>query len=75
MTRREALLALAVLFALLATGMTWLFGPYGLIGCALLGGAAVLLGFERVDPRAEAVPDAAPEPRDFFASIGRDLPL
>jgi hypothetical protein len=66
MTRREALLALTCMFALLATGLTWLFGPYGLIGCALLGGAAVLLGFERVEPRGEAVSDAVPDPLGAF---------
>lgn len=73
MTRREALLALAVMFALFAAGLTWLLGPYGLIACAIAGAAAVLLGFERVERHGEAVPDAVPDP--LVAALERDFSL
>jgi hypothetical protein len=73
-TRREALLAVGIMFVLLTGGLTWLFGPYGLISCALLGAAAVLLGFERVvERRGEAVSDAVPEPNPLLAALERDF--
>jgi hypothetical protein len=76
MTRREALIALGLMFTLFAGGLTWLFGPYGLIGAGLAGGAAVLLGFERVvERRGEAVSDAVPERDDLFAALERDFSL
>lgn len=76
MTRREALLALGIMFALLTSGLTWLLGPFGLIICAVLGAAAVLLGFERVvEPRGEAVSDVVPEPEHLFAALERDFSL
>lgn len=62
MTRREALAALAAMFALFAAGLTWLLGPFGLIACGVLGTAAVIFCFERVDKsRGEDVADALPQ--------------
>lgn len=61
MTRREGLLALGLMFALVAGGVTWLFGPLGLILIGLIGFAAVVFGFERVDPpRGEDVEGTVP---------------
>jgi predicted PurR-regulated permease PerM len=74
MTRREGLVALTVMFALFTAGLTWLFGPYGLIACAVIGAAAVLLGFERVEQRrGETLPDAVPE--QVHAAFERDFSL
>lgn len=74
MTRREGLAVLGVMFALFTAGITWQFGPFGLVICALLGGAAVVFCFERVDkPRGEDVADAVP--REIFAAFERDLSL
>ncbi|MFD8117085.1 hypothetical protein [Streptomyces microflavus] len=41
MTRAEALCALIFAFLLIAAGVVWLFGPYGLVGAGVVGGAAV----------------------------------
>lgn len=77
MTRREALGALLLMFLLLTGGLAWLFGAIGLIAAALLGGAAVLFGFqkaEEVSPgRAVDVPDTVPDA--LLEAYGRDLPL
>lgn len=71
MTRRESLAAIGLLYLLLAVGVTWQFGPIGLIACAVLGIAAVLFLFERVeDRRGEGVPDPVPDP---LAAFERDL--
>jgi hypothetical protein len=75
MTRREGLAALLLMFCLLATGLAWQFGPLGLICAAILGTAAILFCFQRVErverSRAEPVPDDVPE---LFAALGRDRP-
>ena len=65
MTRGEALAAFAFAFLLVATGLTWLLGPYGLIISGLALAAAVLFGVRIVEERrAEPVPDAS-SPRAF----------
>lgn len=60
MTRREALLALLLAFVLVAVGLTWLFGPYGLICSGITLVACILLGFERVGD-GEAVEVSVPQ--------------
>ena len=57
MSRREALAALLVAFALIAAGMTWLFGPFGLIGAGLTLAAAVTFGINVEERRGEPVAD------------------
>jgi hypothetical protein len=71
MTRREALLALAVAFALVTAGLAWLLGGAGLIIGGILAAAATLLGFERIDEerRGEALEDAVPQPGRGFARL------
>jgi hypothetical protein len=73
MTRREALLALGLMYALLVAGVTWQFGPLALAASGIAGVAAVLFLFERVEPRGEAVPD--PAARESFAAFERDFSL
>lgn len=63
MTRREALAALLFAFLLVAAGLTWLFGAYGLIGSGFLFAAITLLGFERVTVIGEVVEDPVPQQR------------
>lgn len=67
MTRREALLALAVALALIVAGLTWLLGGYGLIAGGLLVAAVTLFGFERIGEgqRGETLEDAVPQQRGF----------
>lgn len=43
MTRGEALIAVAMAILLVTAGLTWLFGPYGLIGCGAVLLVAVLV--------------------------------
>jgi len=75
MTRREGLAALLLMFLLVAAGLTWQFGGWGLIAAGLAGLAVVLLAFQRVEeagPRGgEHVPDTVQE---LFAAYERDLP-
>ena len=55
MTRREMLIFMLVSVAMIAAGLTWIFGPWGLIGT----GAAVLVGVPLlVNEREEDKPDA-----------------
>jgi len=55
MTRREALAAVLISVAMIAAGLTWMFGPWGLIGT----GAVVLAGvLTVVNERREAKPNA-----------------
>lgn len=51
-TRREALMVVLAGIAMITAGLTWMFGPYGLIGtgAALVVGVPVLL-----DERPEKV--------------------
>lgn len=42
MRRREAVVALCFALAAVTAGLTWLFGPYGLIGIGVLVAVAVL---------------------------------
>ena len=63
MTKREALLALALAFLLVAAGLTWLFGPYGLIGAGLALATAVTFGINVEERRGEAVADPVPPDR------------
>jgi hypothetical protein len=72
-TRREALLALALMYALFVAGLTWWLGPIALAAAGMLGLAAVAFLFERVEARGEAVPDAVP--REWREALDRDLPL
>lgn len=61
MTRRESLLVLGIAYALMISGLTWLFGPYGLIIGGLAVCATTLFAFERVsEARGEALEDAVP---------------
>lgn len=73
MTRREALAALGLMYALLVAGVTWQFGPLGLILSGFVGLAVVAFAFERVEPRGEAVPDAVP--RETLEAFERDFSL
>lgn len=61
MRRREAVALLLVAAGLIAAGLVWLFGPYGLIGSGLGFGAAVLFVFDIREefPSAEPVADLA----------------
>lgn len=59
MRRREAFALLAVGLALVAAGLTWLFGPYGLIGAGLGLAAFALIGAEVRDDSGEALGAAA----------------
>lgn len=55
MTRREMLIFVFFAVAMIAAGLTWIFGPWGLIGT----GAVVLIGIPIiVDEREEAKTDA-----------------
>ena len=72
MTRREALIALGLMYALLVAGVTWQFGPIALAVSGLAGLAAVAFLFERVEARGEAVPDAVP--REWREAFERDQP-
>lgn len=55
-TRREALAAMAAAFVLIAAGLVWLLGPYGLILAGLVLAATVLFGVNITEgPRGEAV--------------------
>lgn len=73
MTRREALTALALMYALFVAGITWQFGPLALALSGLVGLAAVAFLFERVEPVGEAVPDAVP--REVLDAFARDFSL
>ncbi len=55
MTRREMLISVLVAVAMIAAGLTWIFGPWGLVGT----GGVVLVGvLTVVNEREEAKPDA-----------------
>jgi hypothetical protein len=55
MTRREMMIFLLLAVAMIAAGLTWIFGPWGLIGT----GVVVLIGVPIIiDEREEAKPDA-----------------
>ena len=77
MTRRECLATLLLMFLLLAAGLTWQFGPFGLIGAALFGAAIALFAFQRVEEverrRGEHVPDTVPDA--LLEAFERDRPL
>jgi hypothetical protein len=73
MTRREALLALGLMYALLVAGVTWQFGPLALAISGVAGLLAVAFLFERVEPSGEAVPDAVS--REVLAALERDFSL
>lgn len=77
MTRREGLAALLLTFCLFTAGLTWQCGPLGLIAAALIGAAATLFGFQRVEEvvtrRGEHVPDTVPDA--LYAAFERDHPL
>ena len=52
MTRREALMVVLAGLAMITAGLTWMFGPYGLIGV----GVAVVIGVPvLLDERPEKV--------------------
>jgi hypothetical protein len=73
MTRREAVAALAVAAALIAGGLTWLAGPWGLICSGVALAVLVLLGVNIRDEERgarEAVADPAAWP-----PVGRGVPL
>ncbi len=56
MTRREATILLGVALALLVAGLTWLFGPYGLLGSGVALAVLTLFVFDiREEQRADSV--------------------
>lgn len=55
MTRREMLIFVFASIAMIAAGLTWIFGPWGLVGTGL----AVLVGVPLlINEREEDKPDA-----------------
>lgn len=60
MTRREAVALLLVAAALIAAGLVWLFGPFGLIGSGIGFGVAVLFVFDIREEFPSAEPMASP---------------
>lgn len=60
MTRREATVLLGVAMALVIAGLTWLFGPYGLLGAGVALTALTLFVFDIREERAGGVPVADP---------------
>lgn len=54
MTRREMLIFMFCAVAMIAAGLTWIFGPWALAGT----GAATLLTVLSVNEREEGKPDA-----------------
>lgn len=57
-TRREMLIFLVLAVAMIAAGLTWIFGPWGLIGTGTVVIIGVLLFVNEVDGREEDKPDA-----------------
>jgi hypothetical protein len=55
MTRREALIFILIAVAMIAAGLTGLYGPWGLVGTGLFTLAGVLF---LVNEREEDKPDA-----------------
>ena len=60
MTRQEAVWLLVVAAALVAAGLTWLFGPFGLIVSGLGLGALTLFVFDIREEIPSAEPVAGP---------------
>jgi len=57
------LVAFTLAFVLTTAGLTWLFGPYGLIGSGLGCTLVVTFLVQRVEERrGDTVPDALPPP-------------
>lgn len=54
MTRREMLIFVFLAIAMIAAGLTWIYGPWALAGT----GAAILLTVLTVNERKEDKPDA-----------------
>lgn len=54
MTRRELLIVILIAVAMIAAGLTWLYGPWGLAGT----GVAFLIGTTGINERKETRPDA-----------------
>jgi asparagine N-glycosylation enzyme membrane subunit Stt3 len=55
-TRREAVVFLLIAAGLIAAGLVWLLGPWGLIGSGVGFGAVVLFVFDiREEKRADSV--------------------
>ena len=55
MTRREALVVVLISVAMIAAGLTWLFGPWGLAGTGI---ATLLVTMTLINERKETEPDA-----------------
>jgi hypothetical protein len=62
MTRRESLAALAVAFTLIAAGLVWLLGPYGLLVAGGSLAAVALFTDHQEERRAEPVPEPGTSP-------------
>lgn len=58
MGHRLSLVVLAVAYALLTAALTWLFGPYGLLGCSVVLGAVALVWPDRTEPTPEQIAEA-----------------
>lgn len=55
MTRRESLIFVLIAVAMIAAGLTWLYGPWALAGT---GAATLIMVLLFVDEREEDKPDA-----------------
>lgn len=55
MTRHEMLIFVFAAVAMIAAGLTWIFGPWGLVGT---GGVVLVGSLTIIDVREEAKPDA-----------------
>lgn len=54
-TRREMLIFVLISVAMIAAGLTWLYGPWGMVGT---GAAVIVVVLAVVDEREEGKPDA-----------------
>jgi hypothetical protein len=54
-TRREALTVVLISVAMIAAGLTWLYGPWGLAGTGI---ALLLVTATLINERKETKPDA-----------------
>jgi hypothetical protein len=57
-TRREMLIFVVLAVAMIAAGLTWIFGPWGLVGTGVVMVIGVLLFVNEVDEPEKEKPDA-----------------
>lgn len=55
MTRREALIVSLIAVAMIAAGLTWIYGPWGLTGTGI---AMLIMPLILINERKEIKPDA-----------------